>query len=177
MARPPSDDTPAAPLSIADPGNRPSTRAPYAWALNTALWGAPITALFFWLIGAGPLGGRLGPAVVTALVVVFAAAAVVGLIVMPLWRYRVHRWEIGPTAIHTRTGWLSQERRIAPISRIQTVDTQRGPVEQLLGLSTVTITTASSAGKVRIQALDKPVADAVAEHLAAVVGELVDDAT
>lgn len=177
MPRPPHEEPPAATLAIADPGHRPSRRAPLAWALNTAVWGAPLTAAVFWTVGASPLGGWLGPAGVTALVIVFAAAAVVGLVVMPLWRYRVHRWEVGETAIYTRTGWVVQERRIAPISRIQTVDTQRGPVEQLLGLSTVTITTASSAGKVRIQALDKPVADAVAARLALLIGEMVDDAT
>ena len=47
----------------------------------------------------------------------------VPLFVVPMWRYRVHRWEIRPQAVYTRTGWLVQERRIAPISRVQTVDT------------------------------------------------------
>ncbi len=75
-------------------------------------------------------------------------------VVVPLWRYRVHRWEIGPQAVYTRSGWLVQERRIAPISRVQTVDTYRGPLDRLFGLANVTVTTASSAGAVRIVALD-----------------------
>ena len=65
----------------------------------------------------------------------------------------------GPQAVYTRTGWLVQERRIAPISRVQTVDTYRGPLDQLFGLANVTVTTASSAGAVHIVALDVDVAD------------------
>ena len=57
-------------------------------------------------------------------------------------------------AVYTRSGWLVQERRIAPISRVQTVDTYRGPLDRLFGLANVTVTTASSAGAVRIVALD-----------------------
>ena len=86
-------------------------------------------------------------------------------VVVPIWRYRVHRWEIGEQAVYTRTGWLVQERRIAPISRVQTVDTYRGPVDRLFGLASVTVTTASSAGAVRIVALDTEVADRVVAAL------------
>ena len=63
---------------------------------------------------------------------------------MPFWRYRVHRWEVTDDAVYTRTGWLWQEWRIAPMSRIQTVDTARGPLEQLFRLASVTVTTASA---------------------------------
>ena len=90
---------------------------------------------------------------------------VLSVAVVPLWRYRVHRWEIGPNAVYTRSGWLVQERRIAPISRVQTVDTYRGPLDRLFGLANVTVTTASSAGAVRIVALDTAVADQVVAQL------------
>jgi membrane protein YdbS with pleckstrin-like domain len=72
-------------------------------------------------------------------------------IVMPQWRYNVHRWEVAPQAVYTRAGWLHQESRIAPISRIQTVDSERGPLEQLFGLADVTVTTASAAGPLSIE--------------------------
>ncbi len=80
---------------------------------------------------------------VFAVTVLFAATYI---LMVPAWRYRVHRWEISDTAVYTRTGWFTQERRIAPISRVQTVDTERGPIDRMLGLATVTVTTASSAG-------------------------------
>ena len=77
---------------------------------------------------------------------VLSTAYVVG---MPRWRYRVHRWEATEHAIYTQTGWLRQERRIAPLSRVQTIDLERGPIAQLFSLASVTVTTASAAGPLR----------------------------
>ncbi len=85
--------------------------------------------------------------------------------VMPVWRYRVHRWEATPTAVYTQTGWLNQERRIAPVSRIQTVDMSRGPIAQLFRLASVQVTTASAAGPLHIQGLDVDVARALVDSL------------
>ena len=39
------------------------------------------------------------------LLVVTALLAAAHLIVMPRWRYRVHRWELTDDAVYTRTGW------------------------------------------------------------------------
>jgi membrane protein YdbS with pleckstrin-like domain len=90
---------------------------------------------------------------------VTVALALAHLVVMPQWRYRVHRWEITDSAVYTQSGWFTQERRIAPITRVQTVDTQRGPFEQAFGLANVTVTTASAKGPIKIHALDVEVAD------------------
>lgn len=84
---------------------------------------------------------------------------------MPRIRFRIHRWEITDEAVYTKTGWLTQEWRVAPLSRIQTVDSVRGPLQQALGLSTVTVTTASAAGALAIVALDADLADQVVHHL------------
>ena len=108
---------------------------------------------------------------------VTALGALFFIAVVPLWRYRVHRWEVGAQAVYTRTGWLVEERRIAPISRVQTVDTQRGPLDRLFGLATVTVTTASSAGAVRIVALDSDVADRIAAQLTDIASLGEQDAT
>jgi membrane protein YdbS with pleckstrin-like domain len=148
-------------LTLVDPANPPSRRAPLVWAIAAAIpWGLLAAAQVVWFV----LDPRLG-----WLHAVAAAVTVVGVVtfvvVAPVWRYRVHRWEIGPQAVYTRSGWLVQERRIAPISRVQTVDTHRGPLDRLFGLADVTVTTASSAGAVRIVALDSEVADGIAARL------------
>jgi membrane protein YdbS with pleckstrin-like domain len=96
---------------------------------------------------------------------------------MPQWRYRVHTWEDTGGAVYTQTGWLNQERRIAPITRIQTVDTQRGPIEQLFGLSNVTVTTASAAGPLKIHGLDRATADQLVATLTQRTQVIEDDAT
>jgi uncharacterized protein len=110
-----------------------------------------------------------------AALTVFCVVVFVG--VVPLWRFRVHRWDVSPDAVYTRTGWLVQERRIAPISRVQTVDTERGPLDRLFGLANVTVTTASSAGAVRIVALDSDVADRVVAQLTDIAAIGGEDAT
>uniref|UniRef100_UPI000A908618 PH domain-containing protein n=1 Tax=Aldersonia kunmingensis TaxID=408066 RepID=UPI000A908618 len=102
---------------------------------------------------------------------------VLHIVVVPFWRYAVHRWEVSDTAVYTRTGWFTHERRIAPISRVQTVDTQRGPIDRLLGLATVTVTTASAAGAVEIEALDLAVAERTVAQLTEIAGRDGEDAT
>jgi membrane protein YdbS with pleckstrin-like domain len=97
--------------------------------------------------------------------------------VMPRWRYRVHRWEADEQAVYTLAGWLRLEWRVAPISRIQTIDTQRSPLQRLFGLASVTVTTASSAGPVRIEGLDAERAARLAEQLTEITQRDHGDAT
>lgn len=114
------------------------------------------------------------------LLLALGVALVIGvpyMIVMPLWRYRVHRWEVTEDAVYTRTGWLWQEWRIAPMSRIQTVDTARGPLEQAFRLSSVTVTTASAAGPLKIRGLDREVATDLVARLTEVTQANQGDAT
>lgn len=164
---------PPVPARMDDPAWRPSPKARVLWAVNAALLWIPIVAAqIVWAIvdpGHGPW--HLAAAVAT----VALAATHIGIV--PVWRYRVHRWEISDSAVYTRSGWFTQERRIAPISRIQTVDTERGPIDRWLGLATVTVTTASSAGAVEITALDVAVADATAARLTEIAGRNGVDAT
>lgn len=75
------------------------------------------------------------------------------------------------------TGVLLREWRIAPMSRIQTVDTVRGPLEQLFGLATVTVTTASAKGAVRIGGLAHGTAAELAERLTRITQDTPGDAT
>ncbi|WP_067721766.1 PH domain-containing protein [Nocardia yamanashiensis] len=134
---------------LAEPARRPSPRAKLLWAVSAALsWVFPLIGLLVWMV-LDP--DRRTVQLIILGIAVVAAAFSIG--VVPLWRYAVHRWEITDEAVYTRTGWLTQESRVAPITRVQTVDTYRGPLERLLGLATVTVTTASSAGAVHISAL------------------------
>ncbi|RRO15716.1 PH domain-containing protein [Saccharopolyspora rhizosphaerae] len=108
---------------------------------------------------------------------VIAVLGAVYLVVMPQWRYRVHRWEITDDAVYTAAGWLRQEWRIAPMSRIQTVDTVRGPLQQLFDLSSVTVTTASAAGPLSIDGMDREQAAEIVEQLTATTQATPGDAT
>jgi membrane protein YdbS with pleckstrin-like domain len=143
------------------PANLVSPRARWYWAVRALLVWLVIVVVEI-LAWAAATGAAIGHAAVLALTM---ALAVAHLIVMPRWRYRVHRWETTDTAVYTQAGWFSQERRIAPISRVQTVDTQRGPIEQLFGLANVTVTTASAAGPLKIHGLANDTAVALVDEL------------
>ncbi|MEV7403787.1 PH domain-containing protein [Streptomyces sp. NPDC091267] len=137
------------------------------------------------LLTAAPVVVLAVPAVLLAsarlwLLLTAAALAVIGAgcaVLVPLWWFRTHRWEVTDEAVYVRTGVLWQEWRIAPMSRIQTVDTVRGPLEQLYRLATVTVTTASSKGAVRIEGLDHEMAAALAERLTRITQDTPGDAT
>jgi membrane protein YdbS with pleckstrin-like domain len=111
---------------------------------------------------------------------VFAAAVGAHLAwaaVVPQWRYLVHRWEVTETAVYTQTGWWARERRIAPMSRIQTVDHAEGALERAFRLATVTVTTASAAGALRIAGLDRDVARRLVDELTLKADAVEGDAT
>jgi hypothetical protein len=97
--------------------------------------------------------------------------------VVPQWRYRVHRWEVSANAVYTQRGWWARERRIAPMSRVQTVDFAQGPLARLFGLATVTVTTASAAGPLQIEGLDRDVALALVDELTRKADLVAGDAT
>ena len=160
-------------MDLVDPANPPSRKAPLVWAIGAAIpWLMLAVAQVVWFAI-----DRRWPWLHVAAGVATLLGIVVFVGVVPLWRYRVHRWDISPQAVYTRTGWLVQERRIAPISRVQTVDTYRGPLDRLFGLANVTVTTASSAGAVRIVALDVDVADRVIAQLTDIAAIGAEDAT
>lgn len=111
------------------------------------------------------------------LIALAAVPVVLGVVVVPWWRYRVHKWGVGAESVVTQRGWLNLERREAPLNRVQTVDVERGPLAQLFGLSEVTVTTASSAGRLRIQGLDRATAERLVDELTMRAALAEDDAT
>jgi uncharacterized protein len=160
-------------VGMVDPAHPPSRRAPLRWAIGGLIsWLVLAVGQAIWI----SFDHRLMWLHMT-LAAVTVLGATIAVAVVPLWRYRVHRWELGPQAVYTRTGWLVQERRIAPISRVQTVDTYRGPLDRLFGLANVTVTTASSAGAVHIAALDVEVADHLVAQLTDIAAIGAEDAT
>ncbi|MDH2424308.1 PH domain-containing protein [Sphaerisporangium sp. TRM90804] len=98
-------------------------------------------------------------------------------VIEPLWRYAVHRWELSGDVVYARSGWLSRQWVFVPVSRIQTVDKEQGWFERMLGLATLEIRTASYAGSSSIKGLDVNIAARLAEDLAHRAHELRDDAT
>ncbi|MGI8700836.1 MAG: PH domain-containing protein [Nocardioidaceae bacterium] len=162
-------------LNLRAPANRVSRRALSYWTLRAVFTWVVIGAVevLILYVGGSPVSHRMRGVIDVVSVVV----ALSYIVVMPQWRYRVHRWEATGSAVYTQTGWFTQERRIAPVSRIQTVDSHRGPLEQLLRLANVTVTTASAAGPLKIHGLDRGTADRLVAELTTRTEANTEDAT
>ena len=158
--------------TLREPSERVNPRARLMWTLGALAnsvftYGVLLVLGYVW----APFEVRWWVAVLVAL------AFAVYTFAMPRWRYAVHRWEATETAVYTQTGWWSIERRIAPMSRIQTVDYEEGAFARLFGLASVTVTTASAAGALAIVGLDKHLARELVDQLTRRADAVPGDAT
>jgi membrane protein YdbS with pleckstrin-like domain len=165
VARPPE-------VVLREPAEQVSPRAVGYWRLSAV----PLVVLVLGVGSAGVVstGAPWWSWVVAALLLV---GALVVLAVMPGLRYRVHRWEVTHEAIYTRSGWLRRDVRIVPLSRVQTISTSQTAVMRAFGLASLLVTTASSAGAVRVEGLDAELAREVASDLTRDTAATEGDAT
>ena len=159
-------------VRLRPPSERVSPRARLMWIATDA--GRGVVVMVFLYFATGPWNWFDLPGwvlwTIGALLLAYA-------VLVPQWRYLVHRWEVTETAVYTQTGWWARERRIAPMSRVQTVDHREGAVSRLFGLSTVRVTTASSAGALTIEGLDRDRALEIVEDLTRMADSIPGDAT
>ena len=98
------------------------------------------------------------------------AAALAGLVLGTLIGFVRHRriaWKLDGDGLATRRGGLWRSETLVPVSRVQHLDLERGPVERQLGLATLVVHTAGTrmaAVKLPLLALDD--AEALRAHLA-----------
>jgi uncharacterized protein len=95
--------------------------------------------------------GRLIPVVGLLLVAVHAAW-------YPRARYRRWRWRLTPLALELRYGVLVHRHEAVPYFRVQQIDVAQGPLDRLLELATLQVTTASASGSVALPGI--PAGDA-----------------
>ena len=174
MTAAPAADGPA-------PVRTPSWRLPrsaiWLWGTQGALESLVVLAVAVVFDLVAPPSGAPLPVLHWLLPTLAGLYAVLAVGVRPLVRYRVHRWEVTGEAVYTRTGWLTRTWTLVPVARIQTVDVTRGVVQQLFGLASVAVLTASSEGTVRVPHLEVDVAHRVADDLARRAEQVRDQAT
>ncbi|MEU8518417.1 PH domain-containing protein [Streptomyces sp. NBC_01216] len=167
------ENTVPGPVRLRPPRHTVNRRAVAWWRTRSLLVAAtPVAVLAVLGLLVGP--ARYGLLLAAA---VLAALGLAGAVFLPHWWFRVHRWEVTDDAVYVRTGAFRQEWRIAPMSRIQTVDTVRGPLEQVFRLATVTVTTASARGALRLEGLDHELAAELGERLTRITRDTPGDAT
>lgn len=71
------------------------------------------------------------------------AGLIVGAAGLPKLRWERWRWDIGDAGIDIQHGTLAIRRTLVPWIRVQHVETRRGLLEQVFGLSTVVVHTAA----------------------------------
>jgi membrane protein YdbS with pleckstrin-like domain len=115
--------------------------------------------------------GRWGTIVTVAMLVLLA----VWVLRWPPARYRRWRWRLGPLALELRHGVVVLRHQAVPYFRIQQIDVIEGPIDRLLGLATLQVTTASASGSAALPGLTAADAPAIRVELlaraAAAVGE------
>lgn len=156
---------------LREPVNRVSPRTITWWAWRAVPgWAAPVlgqAAALLWFTTGWQVAG----------LALTLAAATAHIMIMPRLRYRVHRWELATEALYTRSGWLTIHWTVTPVSRVQTVTTHRGPLQRRLGLTTLTVTTASAKGPLDIAGFAHADAVALADTLTRLSHESHRDAT
>lgn len=110
----------------------------------------------------GPIAGLI----VAALAIPFVLA-----------RYRVWQFEIQDDALYLERGVLTRVKTAVPFVRVQHIDSQRGPIERLVGLGSVGVYTAGTRGSdVTIPGLKQERADEIQTRLRDLAIESDEDA-
>lgn len=113
------------------------------------------------------------PEYTTIVFSVIFAICLVYVIIAPIIFYRRYRYIITSDKVDVRRGIVVVRHTVVPIERIHQVEVVSGPVNNMLGLANVNITTAG--GVASLEYLEKDVAETVAEELNAVIEKILKD--
>jgi membrane protein YdbS with pleckstrin-like domain len=119
------------------------------------------------------LGPSYGPVQCAARVVLAVALAYI--VAAPPVSYARYRYQITEDSVDVRCGVLVIRHILVPIERVHQVEVSRGPINTMLGLADVTITTAG--GDATIEYLEIEEAEKVADLLNKLIGRMLQDRT
>ena len=111
--------------------------------------------------------GPLASAAVLVLLAVLAAGAVWWWTSL-VWR--AWRFAVGAHALELRHGVLTRRESTIPFHRVQHIDTEAGPLERRLGLTTLVLRTASASSDATVPGIDAADAEGLRTRILALVG-------
>jgi membrane protein YdbS with pleckstrin-like domain len=160
---PPVEPVPTLPPPGDDGERRLERRVVLVWRL------AVTAALVPEAIVAGVLLRVLSVPAGWSAAVIVVGAVLAALVVGPLQtlRWRRWSWRLTDRAIELRSGVITRRHVALPHFRVQQIDVLEGPLERLLGLATLRVTTASASGSVDLPGLAASVAPGVRTELLA----------
>lgn len=150
--------------------NRKCMRSMY---ITNGITYAILLAIFLLLIFFVPTAREPG----AALIVIMAAAGMVLLLVYfivgPRIYYDRYRYMITADKVDVRYGIIVLRHILVPIERVHQVEVSRGPVNNMLGLANVNITTAG--GVATISYLEVDEAEKIVERLTELINSMLRD--
>ena len=135
------------------------------WRIRAGLVAGPV------VLGAsalGILGGGVAVGAATAIVLAVVAGGVVWWWTGLVWR--AWRFEVGDAALELRHGVLVRRESTIPLHRVQHIDTEAGPLERRLGLTTLVLRTASASSDSSVPGIDAAEAEQLRDRILALVG-------
>ena len=127
---------------------------------------AGLSSLFPTVVAVG-LGIALGTPWLWLILGALAALVVFSVVFYPPMRFRRWRWQLTDLAIELRYGVLLHRKETVPYFRIQQIDIAAGPVDRLLELASLQVTTASASGSATLPGSDAGEAPQVRAELLA----------
>ena len=129
------------------------------WRVSAAIW----TAL---VVSAAVVGVRfLRPDLLIPAVAVAGIAGVAWVVWYPRASLHRWRWRLTDRAIELRHGVIVHRHDAVPYFRIQQIDISQGPIDRMLGLAGLTVTSASAAGSADLPGIPADLAPNVRAEL------------
>lgn len=155
-----NDDVAEAPSEVLDDRDRRlDPRVVVGWRVSSAIWTAIIQggAAF----GVWNFFPRFGPAAAA-----IAAVIWVGWVAWyPSARLRRWRWRLTDLAIELERGVITHRHDAVPYFRIQQIDISAGPIDRMLGITSLSVTSASASGSAGLPGIPAELAPSVREEL------------
>lgn len=85
---------------------------------------------------------KVFPKIISIILTLLILKDIIYLIICPIIKYERYRYVIGEDSIEIKDGFLFVEINIVPIERIHKITIKKGPIDKLLSLSKVILTTA-----------------------------------
>lgn len=98
------------------------------------------------------------------------AMLIFNMLLGPIFRFHRYRYRIAPECIEVKEGYINVTRAIVPMERLHKIETQRGPIDRMFGVTKVNVTTAG--GDVTIRFLKEERAQEIADILTKHINEI-----
>lgn len=105
--------------------------------------------------------------VISVLTVIIVGFSIIETFVFPFWEYKFWRYGIFEDKIETVQGVIIKTKIIIPISRVQNIKIEQGPIQRIFGIVTIKIVTAG--GDHEIPAITSIEAEQITDNLKNVV--------